>query len=104
MKIYTLICCLALVGSMASAPSFANAESEKAVVEKVEFDGHCAMGVCEGHFVKADLNVKLERDGKVYCFSNESAKNKFEKNYDANLKKAHAQWKKFIARGGAHAQ
>ncbi|MFP5492413.1 MAG: hypothetical protein ACLGG0_12990 [Bacteriovoracia bacterium] len=59
----------------------------------VEFDGHCAMGLCrKGQKVKCDPEITAAFKGKNYCFSSLEARDTFMKNVDANAKKAHAVW------------
>ena len=95
MKIVLLVCSLTLafaaVADLSAAKDKAAAKSKaaKTATVKAEFDGHCAMGACDDHFVKGDPKVKLEKDGKTYYFANEEAKKSFEADLDANLKKAH---------------
>src|SRR4051794_36611956 len=76
-------------------PSAFAAPAAAAQEVKPEFEGHCAMGVCDDKFVKADPKYKLERGGKVYYFSSEASKKKFEQNFDANAVKADQRWRAF---------
>lgn len=59
----------------------------------VEFDGHCAMGLCrKGAKVKCDPTITAAYQGKNYCFSSEEARDTFMKDVDKNVKNANDAW------------
>lgn len=54
-----------------------------------EFNDNCTMGLASGQTVKTDCSVNWkDSDGRVYCFSNEAAKETFLKDPTGNLQKA----------------
>jgi YHS domain-containing protein len=64
--------------------------------DKAEFGGQCTEGLAEGKHVLTDCSVTWkDKDGKVYCFSNDAAKAEFLKNPKEGLERARA----FIAAG-----
>ena len=64
--------------------------------DKAEFGGQCTEGLAEGKHVLTDCSVTWkDKDGKVYCFSNDAAKAEFLKNPKESLERARA----FIAAG-----
>jgi len=64
--------------------------------DKAEFGGQCTEGLAEGKHVLTDCSVNWkDKDGKVYCFSNEAAKATFLKNPAESLERART----FIAAG-----
>lgn len=66
-------------------------KSDRQVV--VEFDGQCAMGVAEGHFnVPGDRKYVLHHGGKTYYFANQASKDRFERDVEANVRRAREQW------------
>jgi hypothetical protein len=57
--------------------------------DKAEFGGQCAEGLAEGRHVMTDCSVNWkDKDGKVYCFSNDAAKTKFLGNRAESLERA----------------
>lgn len=89
--------------SEAPATVAASAAEPSAAVT-AEFEGHCAMGICNGKFTeKGSPDIKLEQDGKTYYFCTEADKAKFQKKLEANIKKADRRWHAFLHRGGTHA-
>jgi YHS domain-containing protein len=70
-----VICC-----SAASAPPDA----------QVQFGGQCVEGLAQGRHVMTNCALTwTDKDGKVYCFSSDSAKKAFLENPTQNLQKAH---------------
>ena len=59
-----------------------------------EFDDMCALGVANGKEVKTDCSINTKIDGKTYCFGNNSAKEAFMKDPQANIAKAQAEFSK----------
>jgi YHS domain-containing protein len=58
-----------------------------------EYDGHCAMSMSEGKAISTDCAVVwLSPEGKIYCFYNQAAKDKFLKTPQENLQRAQAVW------------
>ncbi len=58
-----------------------------------EFDGNCAMSMSEGTAISTDCAVVwLSPEGKIYCFYNQAAKDKFVKTPQENLQRAQAVW------------
>ena len=67
----------------------ASADEATAPKSDVQFGGQCTEGLAEGHHVMTDCTTTwTDKDGKVYCFSGESAKKSFLENPDENLKRA----------------
>ncbi len=57
---------------------------------KVEFGGQCVEGLSVGRHVMTNCAITwTDKDGKTYCFSNDSAKKAFLENPTENLQKAH---------------
>jgi len=57
--------------------------------DKAEFGGQCTEGLAEGKHVMTDCSVNWkDKDGKVYCFSNDAAKAAFLKNPNEALDRA----------------
>lgn len=67
-------------------------QKTEAVKEKVAFDGHCAMGLCNKKLVKGDSQYKLEYKGVVYYFSSAQARDTFVAKVDENIKAANGHW------------
>jgi len=58
-----------------------------------EYHGHCAMSMAEGSGISTDCAVVwLSPEGKIYCFSNQAAKEKFLQAPRENLMRALAYW------------
>ena len=58
-----------------------------------EYDGHCAYGMSEGTAISTDCTVVwLSPEGKIYCFFNQAAKEKFLQAPKENLMRAQAYW------------
>lgn len=54
-----------------------------------EFDNRCALGLAMGEEVPTDCSINWKaNDGKIYCFSNEEAKNIFLKDPTSLLEQA----------------
>jgi hypothetical protein len=54
-----------------------------------EFGGYCAMGLVNRQRIKTDCTANwTSKEGKLYCFSNEAAKNEFLTAGDENIQKA----------------
>jgi YHS domain-containing protein len=65
-------------------------------LSKAQFGGQCAEGLAVGRHVMTNCSITwTDKDGKVYCFANESAKADFLKDPAGNLERARA----FIAAG-----
>ena len=75
-----LLACLPLTPAAADGPPPA---------APVQFGGQCAEGLSQGRHVMTNCAVTwTDKDGKVYCFSSESAKKAFLESPAANLQKA----------------
>ena len=58
-----------------------------------EYGGHCAMSMAEGTRISTDCAVVwLSPEGKIYCFLNQAAKEKFLLTPRENLQRAQAFW------------
>jgi len=58
-----------------------------------EYDGQCALGMAEGTPISTDCAVVwLSPEGKIYCFFNQAAKEKFLLAPQENLQRAQAFW------------
>ncbi len=58
-----------------------------------EYDGNCAMSIAEGTRISTDCtDVWLSPEGKIYCFYNRAAKEKFLNSPQENLQRAQAAW------------
>jgi len=58
---------------------------------KPEFGGQCAEGLAAGRHVMTNCSITwTDKDGKVYCFSNEAAKAEFLNDPAGNLDRAHS--------------
>ncbi|MGH8864163.1 MAG: hypothetical protein ACREVZ_05895 [Burkholderiales bacterium] len=58
-----------------------------------EYDGHCAMSMSEETAISTDCAVVwLSPEGKIYCFYNQAAKEKFLQSPQENLQRAQAFW------------
>jgi hypothetical protein len=56
---------------------------------KPEFGGQCVEGLATGRYVMTNCSVNwTDKDGKVYCFSNDVAKTEFLKDAPGNLERA----------------
>lgn len=53
-----------------------------------EFGNNCAFGLTQGVKKYTDCSVMEQIDGKTYCFSKQSAKEKFMEDPEGNLAKA----------------
>lgn len=74
------LACAALTPALADGPPPASA---------VQFGGQCAEGLSQGEHVVTNCTLTwTDKDGKVYCFSSESARKSFLENPGANLQKA----------------
>ena len=64
---------------------------EATATSQAQFGGQCTEGLAEGQHVMTHCNVRwTDKDGKLYCFSSESAKQVFLKDPSENLQKARA--------------
>ncbi len=58
-----------------------------------EYNGQCAMSMSEGTKISTDCAVIwLSPEGKIYCFFNQAAKEKFLQAPQENLQRAQAFW------------
>ena len=58
-----------------------------------EYDGQCAMSMTEGTRISTDCAIVwLSPEGKIYCFFNQAAKEKFLQAPQENLQRAQAFW------------
>ena len=93
MKALIVIMLIALAGCAHHHKGDGHGRKAEVKSEPIEFDGHCAMGLCrKGQKVKCDPEITAAFKGKSYCFSTLEARDTFMKNVDANTKKAHAVW------------
>ena len=74
----------AVAGAMFAAPVTAALAAGAAG----EFGNNCAFGLTQGVKKYTDCSVMEKIDGKVYCFSKQSAKEKFMEDAEGNVKKA----------------
>ena len=59
------------------------AASAASSAAQVQFGGQCTEGLAEGQHVMTDCKTTwTDKDGKIYCFSNEAAKKSFLENPD----------------------
>ncbi len=67
----------------------ADAAKPAAAMATPQFGGQCAEGLASGRHVMTDCSVTwTDKDGKVYCFSNEAAKTAFLTDPPGNLERA----------------
>jgi YHS domain-containing protein len=59
-----------------------------------EYGNYCAMGLTMGEKKLTDCSISQKIDGKTYCFGNNSAKEAFMKDPQANIAKAQAEFSK----------
>lgn len=59
-----------------------------------EFGNYCAMGLTMGEKKLTDCSISQEVDGRTYCFGNNSAKEAFMKDPQANIAKAQEEFSK----------
>ena len=63
--------------------------SAVAFAAEPEFGGFCATGLVNHQLIKTNCKINwTSRDGRLYCFSNDSAKAEFLKSTDENIQKA----------------
>lgn len=74
----------AVAGAMIAAPVTAAFAAGAAG----EFGNNCAYGLSQGVKKYTDCSVMEKIDGKVYCFSKQSVKEKFMEDPEGNLEKA----------------
>ena len=86
-----------LIGALATvAAGGAVAADNPTPPAAVQFGGQCAEGLAQGRHVVTNCAVTwTDKDGKVYCFSSESARKAFLENPGQNLQKA----RDFLAAG-----
>ncbi len=85
----SIVSTLALIAALAFSVAVSAADAVSP--DKAEFGGQCAEGLAEGKHVMTDCSVNwADKDGKVYCFSNEAAKTAFLKNPAESLDRARA--------------
>ena len=81
-KRLALLCMTAIVLAVASLTA-------RAVDASPEFGGQCAEGLAEGQHVMTKCTTTwTDKDGKTYCFSNDSAKKVFLESPVENLQRA----------------
>jgi YHS domain-containing protein len=79
---------IAAPGAVLAADTPPSAASS-APAPAVQFGGQCAEGLAQGRHVVTNCAITwTDKDGKVYCFSNESARKAFLENPGQNLQKA----------------
>ena len=67
----------------------ATAAEAMATTSQVQFGGQCTEGLAEGRHVMTNCTTTwIDKDGKAYCFNDESAKKSFLESPDENLKRA----------------
>lgn len=82
---------LGLALALAAGNVLAAGGASAAPAAKAEFGGQCAEGLAVGRHVMTNCSVNwTDKDGKVYCFSNEAAKAEFLKDAPGNLERARA--------------
>ena len=60
-------------------------------LSQAQFGGQCTEGLAAGRHIMTNCSVTwTDKDGKMYCFANESAKTEFLKDPQANLERARA--------------
>src|SRR5258706_12973798 len=84
--------CLALLSAAAaSAPAVHDraVAADAAPAAQTEFGGQCVEALAEGQHVSTNCTTTwTDKDGKVYCFSNDGAKKTFLANPAENLQRA----------------
>ncbi len=77
-----------LVATVAGAMFAASGSAAFAAGDLGEFSNNCAFGLTKGVKKFTDCSVQEKIDGKLYCFSKQSAKEAFMKDPEGNLTKA----------------
>ncbi len=76
---------------LTAVPDAARAAQAAALPPQAQFGGQCAEALAEGEHVMTKCTTRwTDKDGKTYCFSNESAKKTFLQNPAENLQRAQA--------------
>ena len=74
---------------LAVVAAIALAITAPALAATGEFGDSCTMGLASGQTVKTDCSVSwTDAEGRVFCFSSESSKEQFLKDFKTNLQKA----------------
>ncbi len=79
-----------LASALAGVMMLASGPAALAAGAAGEFGNNCALGLTKGVKKYTDCSVSEKIDGKVYCFSTQSAKEEFMKDPAGNLAKAQA--------------
>jgi YHS domain-containing protein len=80
----------ALISAMLACTALTRAWADGPSPPQAQFGGQCAEGLSQGRHVVTNCALTwTDKDGKVYCFSSESARKSFLENPSANLQKAH---------------
>jgi len=77
-----------LATAVAGAMLFASGSAALAAGDLGEFGNNCAFGLTQGKKKFTDCSVQEKIDGKLYCFSKQSAKEAFMKDPQGNVAKA----------------
>lgn len=77
-----------LASALAGAMLFASGSAALAAGDLGEFGNNCAYGLSQGAKKYTDCSVNEKIDGKLYCFSTQTAKEEFMKDPEGNLAKA----------------
>jgi hypothetical protein len=81
---------------MIAAADCAIAAETASPANQPQFGGECVEGLAEGRHVTTNCAIQwTDQDGKIYCFSGDSAKKSFLENPAENLRRAHD----FVAAG-----
>jgi|HubBroStandDraft_1064217.scaffolds.fasta_scaffold00036_85 YHS domain-containing protein len=79
----------ALISAMLACTALTRAWADGPAPPQAQFGGQCAEGLSQGRHVVTNCALTwTDKDGKVYCFSSESARKSFLENPSANLQKA----------------
>jgi YHS domain-containing protein len=79
-----------LASALAGAILLASGPAALAAGAAGEFGNNCALGLTKGAKKYTDCSVSEKIDGKLYCFSTQSAKEEFMKDPAGNIAKAEA--------------
>ena len=74
--------------ALAGAILLATGSAALAAGDLGEFSNNCAFGLTKSEKKFTDCSVQEKIDGKLYCFSKQSAKEEFMKDPEGNLAKA----------------
>jgi YHS domain-containing protein len=79
---------VSLASALAGAILFVSGSAALAAGDMGEFGNNCAWGLTQGVKKYTDCSVSEKIDGKLYCFSKQSAKTQFMEDPESNIAKA----------------